>query len=821
MTSELDNFNHLLVKQTGLTESFVSPQKARDGLPPSRNRYPHASDLQRKLDSVLQIRENMLVENPDSKGFYLEFELKASSGVSNAISSLENRQGVPIELRAVKDISEELVSATVFIPESRKQHFNKKVEEYKTENTLKTGKPKNEKLIARIEDVKYGGVESLFIDDSTQLPTAEQKIWWEVWLVKDSSDDFERVIKTLAVISSPDRLSFCENEIILINASMKQMEKIVYLSEHIVELRLYKESPYTFMDMDSKGQMEFNNDLTDRFNKSNENNVYVCILDTGITQIHPLLSGFLNIEHCNSAIGTLTGGAIDRRGHGSNMAGLALFGDLTPVLESDDKLDIKYALESSKILHDTDTERPTPPRLYGAVSTEAVHRAEIANANANRVVCLAVTDRGVETNGKPTTWSAAIDQLAFEDDETHRLVIISAGNININRCFEYPNVNDLYGVESPAQAWNALTIGAISLKSIIIDQTFDNWQALAPVGSLCPTSRTSISWDDKWPIKPDVVFQGGNIAISQEGTLVDTIDDLSLLTTHHIPQNRPFHTIGDTSAATALASRFAAQIMDRYPEYWPETVRGLIVHSAEWNSKMQKSVANTEIRQFVKSQKRELLRRFGYGYPNLKNALNSAENDLTLIIQDSLQPYVKRGSVSSNELKLHKFPWPVELLEAIGDANVIMRVTLSYFVQPNPPSKSGKVTKYPYPSHGLRFAVKNVLQTDEQFRKRINAAARAHKDDVDDSDLDKWLLASFRKGSVFSDIWEGTAAELIAKDSIAVYPTGGWWKSRQHENQYHRNARYSLTVSIEIPDVDIDIYTPIKQALEVETQIIV
>jgi len=49
---------------------------------------------------------------------------------------------------------------------------------------------------------------------------------------------------------------------------------------------------------------------------------------------------------------------------------------------------------------------------------------------------------------------------------------------------------------------------------------------------------------------------------------------------------RLFTTFEATSAASALASRFAAQNWVQYPSLWPETIRALMVHSAEWTEQM-------------------------------------------------------------------------------------------------------------------------------------------------------------------------------------------------------------------------------------------
>lgn len=72
-----------------------------------------------------------------------------------------------------------------------------------------------------------------------------------------------------------------------------------------------------------------------------------------------------------------------------------------------------------------------------------------------------------------------------------------------------------------------------------------------------------------------------------------------------------------------------------------------------------------------------------------------------------------------------------------------------------------------------------------------------------------------------SDIWKGSAAELASRGEIAIYPTTGWWKSRQALKQYDRAVRYSLIVSIKAPEVDVDLYTPIinKVAAPVSLQV--
>ena len=60
--------------------------------------------------------------------------------------------------------------------------------------------------------------------------------------------------------------------------------------------------------------------------------------------------------------------------------------------------------------------------------------------------------------------------------------------------------------------------------------------------------------------QPDVVFEGGNIGVDPASGFGDHVDDLALLTTYRNIGERPFTTIGDTSAATALGARMAVRI---------------------------------------------------------------------------------------------------------------------------------------------------------------------------------------------------------------------------------------------------------------------
>jgi hypothetical protein len=56
---------------------------------------------------------------------------------------------------------------------------------------------------------------------------------------------------------------------------------------------------------------------------------------------------------------------------------------------------------------------------------------------------------------------------------------------------------------------------------------------------------------------------------------------------------------------------------------------------------------------------------------------------------------------------------------------------------------------------------------------------------------------------------EGTAAQLAARGMLAIYPTMGWWNKRPHLEGWQKSSRYALVVTIETPEEEMDIYTPV------------
>lgn len=791
----------------------IRPKRA----PPPKDPVAHARKLRKALTdaqrALLAIKERIptVVAERTTDGMYLEFD--GLPDYELQLTSLEARRS-GIELLAVTRDAKGVEHAAVFVPERRLQHFLKRVSAYETEVTKK-GARKNAPMIEAISDLRLATLRALWTDEPSRYPEERVPIWWEVWLRHDGGDEVERITafaKSTEMTLEVSRFTFLDRTVVAMFGTEDQLSSSLVVLGDIAELRRAIR-PSGFEKLPPKEQREWVDSALHRLKRASPRSPAVCILDTGVTSEHPLLSGSLPVSDLH-AYDPRWGKADHDPGHGTEMAGLALFGDVDALLNGRGPVRLRHALESVKILPPKGSNQP---HLYGAITAESVARVEIEKPDRLRVFSMSVaSDEGMR-RGRPTSWSAAVDALSagrsidpaerelryLTEAGTRRLFVVCAGNVH-STDIEHLNRSDTEPIHDPGQSWNALTVGATTA----LHHLQPGEKHLTPVaapGDLAPTSSTSVPFEPRWPLKPEVVFEGGNKV--HDGRYAMTTDSLMLLTTNHRPQEALLTTVDGTSAATAQVARIAAELRAEFPGFHPETIRGLIVHSAEWTERMR---AHADWRDRTGFEKR-VLRRFGHGVPDLERARRSALNSATLIVQGTIKPYRDRRL---RELKVHALPWPKEALEALGELDVRMRVTLSYFIEPNPASRGWR-SRYSYASHLLRFDVMRSTEDLKAFRKRMNQAALEEEDGgsapSSESDGEQWLLGRRQRhrGSIHSDTWTGPAAELARRSAVGVFPISGWWKDAPKEDRSELGLPYALLVSIETPSQDI--WTEIAQ----------
>lgn len=723
-------------------------------------------------------------------------------------------------------------SALLFVPDDARTFLKGRISAY--------GQPQGNQprpdvdRFEKVETIRAADANTLFVGD-VDLASVEP-LWWELWVRHDGkiAEGVAAAARLAALDVHEDRLFFPDTTVIFVHASAEGIAGFVgRIPGAVAEIRKATGTIEPFLDRGAKGvePQDWTEDLAKRIVPPPQDANVVCALDTGIAAQHPLIAPALHGAWAYDA----AWGADDHHpngGHGTPLAGLALYGDLEPLMNDKRQVQLTHAVESMKLLPPRGFPKTKPPS-YGIVTEGAVALVEAERPNVRRAFCLANSACDFPPE-RPSSWSGALDQIASGSmpgdqadgvpaaERPKRLMVVATGNMPGGKL---DHVRLSHPLEDPSQSWNALTIGGFTRKETPPANP-PGLKPVVPANHRSPFSLGSQALSsDLTPIKPEVLFEAGNMIADLSGDC-GWEPSVSLLAPGSNVMHEPLVPFWATSAAAGMAGHFVGSLQAALPELWPETHRALMVDSAHWPEPIRKRLIGTgqHWKTGTKAAKQAVLREVGYGVPDLQRAMNSARNDVTLIAQAPIQPFAigESGGPVFNEMHLYDLPWPKGELEKIENGIVTMKVTLSYFVEPN---LSGRAATRPetYRSFGLRFAVKRRLETKEQFKRRVSG--RQEKDEaVSQQDGKYWLLgpAAVQAGSLHCDLWRGKAIDLASHDAIGVYPVTGWWKTHPGQKRFNDKGRYALVVSISAPGHDVDMYSEIsaKVAAKVAASVI-
>jgi hypothetical protein len=794
---------HVLIAYQGEHRRLKKPTIRRDPqkLPvvDPRKQYEKISGAVEAIREEVAHRDARLEPTlaPSVPGIFLAFKTIDEAFDSSRFRGKDGRDLTLLEpITSATDVTKVAsYRGIAYVPPGKLSWLEKRLNQYG--ETAAKEKPRNAALIGVLDELRLANFDDLWTDDVERLPAYGEEAQWELWVRSSAAQPFSALMEKVDIEVEKTRLDLPGRQVRWVKATRDQLERVVLNSDAIVQVRsgqdlLNAQPEPTVFNFPEQAA------LVARVKPPEPDSPTVCILDTGAAAAHPLLA-----PAARSVIAVRASWSLDdQHGHGTAMSGVALYGDLRNYGGTSDDIKLTYGLESVKMIQDD----------YGASETlaqytkDAVSRIEISAPDVRRVFCIAATTNR-RVSGTLTTWSVALDSLAAEWDY-QRLFVVAAGNVRQNaprRTESYPDLNDSTGLGEPAQAYNALAVGGYTDLTDITDAAFKDYAVLASQGDLSPHSRTSVSWPGNRFRKPDIVMEAGNLS-APPGGHHERITDLSLITTSNdIPTFA--RTFDATSAAAAQAAGLAAEILASDRRFWPETARALIVHSASWTPRMRALVDQGTI------NRNTALKRWGYGVPNRARALSSAKDRLTVVIQDTLQPYrLEKPRPRINQMNLHVLPLPVEELRALDTMQIEMRVTLSYFVEPNAASDE-------YASHLLDWTTMKPGESQKSFLDRINVEER----DVDWKTSNvkyrkRWTFGADRSaGTLVSDSLVDSAVAIADLGSIAIVPRMGWWCARTEENRVENLARYSLIVSfrpVAEHDIAIDLYTPFVSSIE-------
>lgn len=717
-------------------------------------------------------------------------------------------------------------SALLFVPDDARGFLQGRIANYGRDPG--NGRRPDVERFEVVETIAAAPVSSLFAEDVDFA--ARDIVWWELW-IQGGAGRAER----LAVLARganldvhADRLLFPETTVVFVHAAAETLATFAArIPGALMEIRRATGTIEPFLDRDAGGvgQREWVSELAGRITPAPDDVPVVCALDTGVAADHPLLQPGLKAAWAyDSAWGTHD--HAPHGGHGTAIAGLLLYGDLEPHMNGSKPVELSHGVESMKLLPPNGFPATKPPS-YGVVTQGAVAQVEIERPSIQRAFCLATSTTDFPPS-RPSSWSGALDQVAAgsmpgdaadrvpASEAPKRLVVVATGNVSGGMMADVAPPQPL---EDPSQSWNALTIGGFTRKETAPAPP-PTLKPVVPANNRSPFSRGSQALPyDLTPIKPEVLFEAGNM-LSDDAGFCAWHEAVSLLAPGSDTVAEPLVPFWATSAAAGVAGNFVGRLQAALPELWPETYRALAIDSATWPGPIRKQLVGrgAHWKTGSKSIKQQIVREVGYGVPDIDRAVLSARNDVTMIAESEIQPFAFSADGRSgvfNEMHFYSLPWPRAALEGLENEIVTMKVTLSYFIEPN---LTGKAATRPdtYRSFGLRFTMKKRSETEATFRARVNAAQEGDGSAAE-NEKDCWLLGpkAIQAGSLHCDLWRGYAIDLAGHDSIAVYPVGGWWKSHLGQNRVSDRGRYALVISIAAPGQAIDLHAEIAALVRV------
>lgn len=416
----------------------------------------------------------------------------------------------------------------------------------------------------------------------------------------------------------------------------------------------------------------------------------VGVIDSGVLAGHPLLRGWV-VEEEDFGSGENT--AADKQGHGTQVAGLAMYGSIKDCVDTG-IWDRRVLIASGKILrcHPWDASATTFP---DDVRPEALVVRAIRRFHATRgcrVFNLSVGNRDdVYGGGRQYAWAEALDQVARELDV---LIVVSAGNddepqmpaSSTTREEFQTGVRDLLlsnpsaRVCNPATAALAVTVGAIARTAA--PSTRDSFAA-APEGAPAPFSRVGPGYEWKkgnHGVKPDFVAYGGNLGVQSFGAgqprWIDNDLTLGELTTRlPMDDSRYLTAASGTSVAAPQVSHAAAWALEAAGRALGNPASANVARAILGVSAETPPCDNAWLRDPEAKETWEKLRLTGFGEVDVSRVLASLDNDACLVTADQVE-----------EDCWHIYPIPVPNAFSAGAGDRGISVALAY----DPPVRSSR-----------------------------------------------------------------------------------------------------------------------------------
>lgn len=518
----------------------------------------------------------------------------------------------------------------------------------------------------------------------------------------------------------------------------------------------------------------------------------LAVLDSGITQGHPLLS---------PAVGDAQGFVIPYRdasdnaiaGHGTFVAGLALYGDVAEQIRQGQFIP-QLQLLSGRVFNDDGTDQT---EFVEKCVDEAVRYFK--DNYGCRVFNLSYGDFNKVYDGRHVRGLAyTLDRLTRE---LGVLFVVPAGNLKTDQLPVDPHVRyPHYLLEpharllEPAPALNAITVGGLAVVDLTTQaqrhgQTIEDVPVAASLQP-SPFTRSGFSVGDA--IKPDFVEEAGNLAVTRNGGQ----------TRHHglgiVSMNSgfatglPFREDHGTSFAAPKVAHTAARLAGRFPENSVNLVRAILACHASW----PEPAIQLLNRGNDSAGRESLLKLVGYGRITQDALIESDEQVVTLYAEDR---------IGNNHNQFYELPLPDELWST-GKRQRQISIALAY-------SPDVRTTRLDYKQTKLWFS----LVEADSLNQVADAFTRNREQGMPERSGGRSISGEMRKPATLqASTWTFLMAPRSGPRKLFVVVTrqDANWSTRQDTDE-----PYALSVVIrDRENADVNLHERISAIVQARAQ---
>lgn len=366
------------------------------------------------------------------------------------------------------------------------------------------------------------------------------------------------------------------------------------------------------------------------------------MVDSGILD-HPLLQDSIADRIVLPEKGGRIVDDIDDVGHGTQVAGMALYGDIEHC--ADTSFDPQLWLYSAKVMFSDDGYAVFDANsLLEHQLKDAVERTIKKHDNC-KVINISLGNSANRMYGKQRQFRLAslIDELSFLHKDIMFTVAAGNNDHDVSYYESYPSYlleeSNRIKVIDPATSVHALTVGAAF--------SLPHPNFLIPLTSPSPFTRVGPGLNGM--IKPDLIEYGGGYP-----------SDLLTINPRWVQEARLFTLDRGTSLSAPRTAHKLAMLEGAFPSESRNMIKALVLSSATIPKRRHPKLGEM-VWGNTGSETQQILNLYGYGMPDLNSALASSQNRV-LLRHD--------GKIILDRVHFFAVMMPTEFLETSGRRSI-------------------------------------------------------------------------------------------------------------------------------------------------------